>query len=128
MMMRPIGSIVLSMLYAFTTLIAGAGPVNAPITAPARTAAAAGPTSQYQPEAPCQFNPSQLPAGWPSSAYPPFTQTFTDFLTNTLYPAQTGGLVGLNVTEVSKPQVTTPRALDLTFQILYGTNNVPQFP
>jgi len=120
-MIRPFGSIVVSMLYAFTTLIAGAVPVNAPV----RTAAAAGPASQYTPEAPCQFNPSQPPAGWPASPpYQPFSQTFTNFLSNTLYPAQTGGLAGLSVSQVSRPMVTTPRKLDLTFQLLYNK----QFP
>src|SRR6266550_156924 len=116
MMMRPFGSIALSMLYAFSTLIAGAAPLNAPTQASAAAAPAA-----YTPEAPCQITPGLLPAGWPASPpYQPFSQTFTSFLNATIHALPNAAPIPLTVSQVSPPQVTTPRKLDLGFQLHYN--------
>ena len=64
--MRPVVSIVMSIAYGFSTLVAGASSTNIP----AQASAVSGPSAST-PDAPCQINPVSLPAGWPGPAGQP---------------------------------------------------------
>src|SRR4051812_20266331 len=111
--------------------VAGQGSINPPYVAP------------YSAPTTCQINPTQLPAGWPTSGagYAPFTQALENspaIANPVVIPQSQQGVpppapVKLNVTEVSTPMVVTQRALTVPFQLLYGLVNgsgvtTPQYP
>src|SRR3954454_18672029 len=111
--------------------VAGQGSINPPYVAP------------YSAPTTCQINPTQLPAGWPTSGagYAPFTQALENspaIANPVVIPQSQQGVpppapVKLNVTEVSTPMVVTQRALTVPFQLLYGLLSesgvtTPQYP
>src|SRR6476646_9618478 len=119
--MRSFASIVWVMAFSLSTSISGLVPAHTPLSAehlaadPSTTArAAAGQAGQpiypgygpgYGPHPSCKISPGQLPPGWPASAAPPFTSTFTQFLNNAVHVPPNSAPVALTVSQVSPPLI-----------------------
>jgi len=135
--MRVLVSIAWLTALSVSTFVSGLLPVHTPPSAEhlatsspatARSAARQGDQSIYPGYGPgygpypsCKISPNQLPPGWPSSAAPPFTSTFTQFLNNAVHVPPNSPPVPITVSQVSPPLVDTPRTITgLPYQLLYN--------
>ncbi len=121
--MRSLASIVWVMAFSLSASISGLLPVHTPlsVSGQANQPIYPGYGPGYGPYPSCKISPSQLPPGWPASAAPPFTSTFTQFLQNAVRVPPNSAPVPITVSQVSPPLIETPRTItDLPYQILYN--------
>lgn len=135
--MRSLASIVWVTAFSLSSFISGLLPVHSPLAAehlaatPSTIARAqSGQANQpiypgygpgYGPYPSCKISPGQLPPGWPVSAAPPFTSTFTQVLNNAIHVPPNSPPVPITISQVSPPLIDTPRAISgLPYQILYN--------